>query len=302
MRRFRGIVSGVVVLLAVATAPVAAQAAPTPWSVGAAKVDTTPPAFDTAQDLQDFPEIDPARQTICPRSTSTARACGASRSPTRTRTARATSTTRYSGRGAAPPEPFCDYNHNGRWEGIYLSGGVQPPREDACTTRSTRAPSPSPTARRPSCSCRWSPRGSSRTTSARRAPRRRRSPGRAPHQASCGHIDEMVVSSNHNESSPDTVGIYGAPPDPTGTFGLNSASTSTTWTGSTSRWRRPPSMPATTAGRRRCGRSSSRSRRPRAGDPEPVPDRRRRRRRRRRSTPRCACCRRATRAATRSSR
>src|SRR5207245_7525160 len=21
-------------------------------------------------------------------------------------------------------EPFCDYNHNGRWEGIYLSGGI----------------------------------------------------------------------------------------------------------------------------------------------------------------------------------
>jgi hypothetical protein len=45
----------------------------------------------------------------------------------------------------------------------------------------------------------------------------------APHQASCGHIDEMVVSSNHNESSPDTIGIYGAPADPTGSFGLNSS-------------------------------------------------------------------------------
>ena len=22
------------------------------------------------------------------------------------------------------PEPFCDYNHNGRWDGIYLSGGI----------------------------------------------------------------------------------------------------------------------------------------------------------------------------------
>ena len=21
-------------------------------------------------------------------------------------------------------EPFCDYNHNGRWDGIYLSGGI----------------------------------------------------------------------------------------------------------------------------------------------------------------------------------
>jgi hypothetical protein len=33
----------------------------------------------------------------------------------------------------------------------------------------------------------------------------------------------MVISSNHNESSPDTVGIYGAPADPAvGAFGLNS--------------------------------------------------------------------------------
>jgi hypothetical protein len=47
--------------------------------------------------------------------------------------------------------------------------------------------------------------------------------GQGPHQSSCGQIDEMVVSSNHNESSPDTVGIYGAPQDPTGAFGLNSS-------------------------------------------------------------------------------
>ena len=27
-------------------------------------------------------------------------------------------------------------------------------------------------------------------------------------------IDDVIVSANHNESSPDTVGIYGAPPTP----------------------------------------------------------------------------------------
>ena len=42
------------------------------------------------------------------------------------------------------------------------------------------------------------------------------------HKATCGHIDEMVVSSNHNESSPDPIGLYGAPSDPTGTAGLHS--------------------------------------------------------------------------------
>jgi hypothetical protein len=46
--------------------------------------------------------------------------------------------------------------------------------------------------------------------------------GQGPHQATCGHIDEIVVSSNHNESSPDSVCIYGAHADPTCTIGLNS--------------------------------------------------------------------------------
>src|SRR6185503_17527141 len=37
-----------------------------------------------------------------------------------------------------------------------------------------------------------------------------------------GHIDEMIISSTHNESSPDTIGLYGAPDDPTGSLALNS--------------------------------------------------------------------------------
>ena len=28
------------------------------------------------------------------------------------------------GGGAPVPEPFCDYNGNGRWDGIYSSGGI----------------------------------------------------------------------------------------------------------------------------------------------------------------------------------
>src|SRR2546430_4864867 len=61
----RGIGLALAVLL-VATVPPAARA-DTPWSIGAAKVDTTPAAFDAAQDLQDFPEIDTARGITCPR-------------------------------------------------------------------------------------------------------------------------------------------------------------------------------------------------------------------------------------------
>src|SRR5207253_3810889 len=35
-------------------------------------------------------------------------------------------------------------------------------------------------------------------------------------------VGEVFVSSTHNESSPDPIGIYGAPADPTGTFGVHS--------------------------------------------------------------------------------
>src|SRR3989442_5831670 len=61
----RGIALALAVLLVAAMPP--AARADTPWSIGAAKVDTTPPAFDAAQDLQDFPEVDTARGITCPR-------------------------------------------------------------------------------------------------------------------------------------------------------------------------------------------------------------------------------------------
>src|SRR3954453_22684523 len=54
-------------MLAIAAMPAAARADDTPWSIGAAKVDTTPPVFDVAQDLQDFPEVDPASGISCSR-------------------------------------------------------------------------------------------------------------------------------------------------------------------------------------------------------------------------------------------
>src|SRR4051812_46845070 len=57
-----------VAILVIAAMPAAAQA-DTPWSIGAAKVDTTPPSFDAAQDLQDSPEVDPDRGISCQRVT-----------------------------------------------------------------------------------------------------------------------------------------------------------------------------------------------------------------------------------------
>src|SRR5438094_1390182 len=65
MHAGRGIAFAVAVLLVAAMPP--AARADTPWSIGAAKVDTTPPAFDAAQDLQDFPEVDPTSGISCSR-------------------------------------------------------------------------------------------------------------------------------------------------------------------------------------------------------------------------------------------
>src|SRR5437667_3934887 len=107
-----------VAVLLVAAMPPGARA-DTPWSIGAAKVDTTPPAFDAAQDLQDFPEVDTARGITCPRDIYNG--------PRLWRFEEPYQDTDGSGDFNYPggtAEPFCDYNHNGRWEGIYLSGGI----------------------------------------------------------------------------------------------------------------------------------------------------------------------------------
>src|ERR687888_1978425 len=113
----------VAAMLFVAVMPAGAQA-DTPWQIGAAKVDTTPTLFDNQQDLRDFPEVDPARQTTCPRSTYSGPRIWRFEEPYQDTDGSGTFNYPVSGGpGSAPaPEPFCDYNHNGRWEGIYLSG------------------------------------------------------------------------------------------------------------------------------------------------------------------------------------
>src|SRR3954452_17707153 len=102
-----------VVSLALAAAPAADAAPATPWRIGAATVNTTPPPYDHAQDLVDFPEVDAG--VVCLRT-----AYGA---PRRWRLEEPYQDTDGSGdfsyplnsAGAPAPEPFCDYNGNGRW-------------------------------------------------------------------------------------------------------------------------------------------------------------------------------------------
>ena len=299
--------AGLGIVIAVATFVVAAasaSAAAPGWQIGAAKVDTTPPAFDAAQDLQDFPEVDPARGIDLPAQHLQRAAPVALRGalPGHRRVGRLLLPgQRRSGRAGAravlrlqPQRPL------GRHLPLRRR---RPPRQDRARPDRRPRRRRSRTARRPSCSSPSSRRGSSRTTSARRARRRRRSPGRRRTR--------------------------------------RAAATSTRWSSAPTTTRARPTRSASTARRRtRPGASGSTraideyymdwldeqmanaavdacdNRRPaslrevefpvppgpRAGDPRTGSRPPTTSAARRRSTPRCACCRRATRAATRSSR
>jgi uncharacterized repeat protein (TIGR01451 family) len=225
-----GRIALVAAMMVVAVAPATAQA-DTSWSIGAAKVDITPALFNTAQDLVDFPELDFVRRVSCPRSAFSGPRVWRFEEPYVDSDGSGSFNylTGPPETGSAPiPEPFCDYNHNNRWEGMYLSSGAD--------NRAIVSPNPLPGA----------PPGAHDAIDARAVAfsdgtktvvlvsvvsqgifenytaEARAMAQTLAGQTSCGQIDEMVVSANHNESSPDSIGIYGAPPDPTGTFGLNS--------------------------------------------------------------------------------
>jgi hypothetical protein len=212
------------VALFVGALPATARADATPWDIGAAKADTTPPAFDAAQDLQDFPETDLARGVTCPRAVYSGVRLWRFEEPYQDTDGSGAFSYPVSGDpGTAPaPEPFCDYNHNGRWDGIYLSGGSDHQAKavhDRIDARAAAFSDGTKTVVVVSVIA----QGIFENYIAEARAEAEALAAQGPHASSCGHIDEMVVSSNHNESSPDTVGIYGAPPDPTGAFGLNSS-------------------------------------------------------------------------------
>jgi hypothetical protein len=104
------------------------------------------------------------------------------------------------------PEPYCDANHNGRYDGIYSSGGI-----DALATRV-----------HDDIDARAVAIGDGAKTYVyvsvvaqglfENYTRQMRGDAIALSKTG-GHkpIDDVVVSANHNESSPDTVGIYGGP-------------------------------------------------------------------------------------------
>src|SRR4051812_32463798 len=106
--------------LFVAATPALARAGDTPGTIRAAKVDTTPPAFNSVQDMIDFPEVDAARGMICPRTTYDGPRLWRFEEPYQDTDGTGDFSYPLSGGGgtAPAPEPFCDYNHNNRWDGI----------------------------------------------------------------------------------------------------------------------------------------------------------------------------------------
>jgi hypothetical protein len=173
----------------VVAAPATALAAPTAYRVGAAKVDTTPPPFDAAHDEPQFAACPPlGGKRVFRFEEPYTDVNGNGRYD-------------FGASNGGPAEPFCDANGNGRYEGIFSSGAVDSMATSVHDPIDVRAVAI----------------GASGHTyvvasvvaqgifenyleEVRRAVAKRRPA-----------IDGVVVSANHNESSPDTVGIYGSP-------------------------------------------------------------------------------------------
>jgi hypothetical protein len=152
--------------------------------VGAARVDVSPPAFDPKADAAAFP--------LCPSAVFNGPRQFGFEEP-------------YRDLNRAGhfeyPDPFCDANHNGRWDGIYISGGVDHVAQrvhDPIDARAIAFSDGTRTAVMVSVVAQgihetYTHRVRDRLLTLR------------------PQITDVIVSANHNESSPDTVGIYGAP-------------------------------------------------------------------------------------------
>ncbi|MCU1588160.1 MAG: hypothetical protein JWN31_1653, partial [Frankiales bacterium] len=173
-------VAALLVLLTVAPVQAAAPA----FRAGAAVVDITPPPFDAAADATAFP--------LCPPTVFTGPRLFALQEPY----------VDLDGSGFFNyPEPFCDANTNGRYDGLYLSGAVDHLARrvhDRVDARAFAVSSGSSTVVVVSVTAQGLFENYTRRM--REAAKALR-PG----------ITDVLVSADHNESSPDSVGIYGAP-------------------------------------------------------------------------------------------
>jgi hypothetical protein len=182
--------------LLLACAPSAAGAAG--FQVGAAKVDVTPPTQSSGADGDAFalcpPGLDGPRPFAFEEPYEDVNGSGYFD---------------YADPAAGTPqEPYCDANHNGRYDGIYVSSGVNQLAAVVHDPIDARAVAFSDGARTVVLMSvvsqgifnAYQPDDSLGTKDMRKRAKALR-PG----------ITDVVVSSNHNESSPDPIGIYGAP-------------------------------------------------------------------------------------------
>ena len=180
------------------TAPPSASAA-VDFSAGAARIDTTPPRPGEAPDPPEF--------GTCPADVFSGERAFTFDEPY----------TDLSGdKRFQYGEPYCDANGNGRYDGIYSSGGVDSLANkvhDPIDARAVAIGDGSTTVVYVSVVAQGLFENYTQTMRDG-AVAESKKPGHRP-------IDAVVVSANHNESSPDTIGIYGGPETPAGT-GANS--------------------------------------------------------------------------------
>ena len=166
------------------------------WFAGAAAEKVTPLPFDTARDLLEFPE------STCPRAIFGGPRTFDFEEPYAD--LNHDSTFEY---GSDLP---CDANHNGRWDGLYSSGGVDHLTEWVHDDIWARAVAISDGVHTIVIESVTSQglfiEDDTRIRNGVRAAR--------------AGVTQVYVSSTHNESSPDPIGIYGAPDDGTGAAGL----------------------------------------------------------------------------------
>jgi len=154
------------------------------WRVGAARVEVTPPAYAAADDARDFPS--------CPTSVFDGARAFDFEEPY----------VDQNGNGTYDfGEPYCDANANARWDGIFVSGGVGEVATAVHDRLYARAFAVAHGSRSVVVA----------SVTAQGLFKNYVDDMRAKALAQRPQISGIVVSANHNESSPDTVGIYGAP-------------------------------------------------------------------------------------------
>jgi hypothetical protein len=191
-------------LLVALLAPAAPASAADSFRVGVARVETTPPLTGQVPDPTDF--------SNCPPGLDGPRAFAFDEpyidGPTQPKPEPEPPDPTPNGRFDYG-EPYCDANMNGRYDGIYSSGGVDSLANNVHDPIDARAVAIGDGSKTYVYVSVVAQGLFSNYTQLMREEA-------IPTSKSAGHtpIDNMVVSANHNESSPDTIGIYGGPETP----------------------------------------------------------------------------------------